>query len=85
MRTDARAVVSQGEDRFLGLFCSLAGGAAVLDQQVEITNIRVKRLFITGSGQSGPDTIPVPPAPARPSATPASALRRSPKTNSVRH
>lgn len=60
MRTDARAVVSQGEDRFLGLFCSLAGGAAVLDQQVDITDIRVKRLFITGSGQSGPDTIPVP-------------------------
>jgi len=60
MRTDARAVVSQGESRFLGLFCSLAGGAVVLERQVSIADIHVKRLFITGSGQSGPDTILVP-------------------------
>ena len=60
MRTDARAVVSQAESRFLGLFCSLAGGAVVLERQVSIADIHVKRLFITGSGQSGPDTIPGP-------------------------
>lgn len=66
MRTDARAVVSQDESRFLGLFCSLASGAVVVDQQVSIAAIQVKRLFITGSGQSGPDTILVPAGTSAP-------------------
>ncbi len=60
MRTDARSVVSHGERQFLGLFCSLAGGAVVVDRQVALADMEVKRLFITGSGQSGPDTFPVP-------------------------
>ncbi len=60
MRTDARAVVSQGENRFLGLFCSLASGAVMVDHQVTIGPIHVKRLFITGGGQSGPDPFFVP-------------------------
>ena len=66
MRTDARAVVSQSESRFLGLFCSLASGAVVVDRQVAIATIHVKRLFITGSGQSGPDTILVPAGTSAP-------------------
>ena len=60
MRTDARSVVSQGERQFPGLFCSLAGGAVVVDRHVTLADLAVKRLFITGSGQSGPDPFPVP-------------------------
>jgi hypothetical protein len=60
MRSDARAMVTQDDVRFLGLFCSHATGAVVVDQRVEIVDMQVQRLFITGSGQSGPDTVQVP-------------------------
>ena len=60
MRSDARAVVTLDERRFLGLFCSHATGAAVVDDAVSIAEMRVERLFITGSGQSGPESVLVP-------------------------
>ena len=43
MRTDARSVVSQGERQFPGLFCSLAGGAVVVDRHVTLADLAVKR------------------------------------------
>lgn len=72
MRSDARAMVTQGDIRFLGLFCSYATGAVVVDQRVErverveIVEMQVQRLFIAGSGQSGPDTVQVPAGTSSP-------------------
>jgi hypothetical protein len=72
MRSDARAMVTQDDIRFLGLFCSHATGAVVVEQpverieRVEIVEMQVQRLFITGSGQSGPDAVQVPAGTSTP-------------------
>lgn len=69
MRSDARAMVTQDDVRFLGLFCSHATGAVIVAQRVErvrIVEMQVQRLFITGSGQSGPDTVHVPAGTSTP-------------------
>lgn len=69
MRSDARAMVTRDDTRFLGLFCSHATGAVIVEQRVErvrIVEIQVQRLFITGSGQSGPDNIHVPAGTSSP-------------------
>lgn len=58
MRVDAPAFVSSEERRFLALFGSYAAGAVVLNHTVEIREERVDRLFVVGSGQSGPD-VPI--------------------------
>jgi hypothetical protein len=69
MRSDARAMVTQDDIRFLGLFCSHATGAVIVEQRVErveIVEMQVQRLFITGSGQSGPDAVQVPAGTSSP-------------------
>ena len=55
MRGDAHAVVIDRDKRFLALFCSYATGAVTFNQKVEILEGQATRLFIVGSGQSGPD------------------------------
>lgn len=69
MRGDARAMVTRDAVRFLGLFCSHATGAVIVEQpveRVEIVEMQVQRLFITGSGQSGPDALQVPAGTSTP-------------------
>jgi len=57
MRSDAPAMVIEGERRALALFGSYATGAVVINSQVQIAQDRVVRLFIAGGDWSGPDII----------------------------
>src|SRR5215510_1875703 len=59
MRTDAPAMVMEGERRALALFGSYAVGAVVINSEVQIVHDRVVRLFIAGSNWSEPDDIAI--------------------------
>jgi hypothetical protein len=59
MRTDAPAMVMEGERRALALFGSYAAGAVVINSQVEIAHDRVVRLFIAGGNWPEPEAITV--------------------------
>jgi hypothetical protein len=59
MRTDAPAMVTEGERRALAVFGSYATGAVVINSQVQITRDPVVRLFIAGSNWPEPADVPV--------------------------
>jgi hypothetical protein len=59
MRTDAPAMVMEGDRRALALFGSYATGAVVLNAQVHIKHDRVTRLFIAGSNWPDPESVNV--------------------------
>ena len=60
MRSDASAMVIEGERRALALFGSYATGAVIINSQVQITQDQVVRLFIAGSNWPEPDNVKVP-------------------------
>ena len=52
MRTDASAIIMDGNRRALALFSSYAAGAVVMNSQVQIAHDRVQRLFLAGGNWS---------------------------------
>jgi hypothetical protein len=59
MRTDAPAMVTEGERRAFALFGSYATGAVVINSQVQIVQDRVMRLFIAGNNWPEPANVQV--------------------------
>jgi len=60
MRSDASAMVIEGERRALALFGSYATGAVIINSQVQITHAQGVRLFISGSNWPEPGNFKVP-------------------------
>ena len=52
MRTDASAIIMDGNRRALALFSSYAAGAVVINSQVQIAHDRIQRLFLAGGNWS---------------------------------
>lgn len=57
MRTDASAMVMDGDRRALALFSSYGAGAVVINSQVHIAHDRIQRLFIAGGNWSDPGDL----------------------------
>ncbi len=60
MRTDASAMVMEGNRSALALFGSYAAGAVVINSQVQIAQDRVFRIFLAGGNWSEPEDLAVP-------------------------
>lgn len=59
MRTDASAIIMDGNRRALALFSSYAAGAVVINSQVQIAHDRVQRLLLAGGNWSKPEDLPI--------------------------
>jgi len=80
MRTEANAVLIEGETRSLALFCSFATGAVVFGPQgVRIAEGAVERLFLVGNGRSAHD-VAVPAGSGQPVSLLYRALSSSAET-----
>jgi len=59
MRTDASAIIMDGNRRALALFSSYAAGAVVMNPQVQVAHDRVQRLFLAGGNWSEPEDLTI--------------------------